>query len=451
MTRMLNGVLPKKSQINVWFEVNNQILNALFTLMCLYQHPKRFHHLVLLIRWKPKDVTTLREMYCKNGKKKPHGRAHIMVVIVLLLVNCFAQYALCRLNWGYKRSERPAAGDGISLSVAIAGAAIAGVYTMMSSLGKEYDLEVDEEVQDQILINITRQAKHLGSFERRFSFASRNEHSWWSMNLNGMEAPFWIFNLAVVNIDNETIREALGLTASKSALSVEQEEVEFDYEEEEDDPTAELSYLDPETDPDSISEWELDFCSRPILDIRGKKCLSLLLWLDERYESVYTRHPGFQKGSKPLLILDNPFPMELPENPFREKWAFVQLPLSNVKKEVSSLETKPVFGASLDLDLLGIEIDENTLIPGLAVASSRAKLLAEVDVSKASLILSVGISTRYVYARYKKTRTTTNEAESWEAAKKACGGLHFLAVQEELDSDDCVGFWLLLDLPPPPV
>ncbi|KAH7514710.1 hypothetical protein FEM48_Zijuj11G0119200 [Ziziphus jujuba var. spinosa] len=259
MTGMLNGVLPKKSQRNVWFEVNNQILNALFTLMCLYQHPKRFHHLVLLIRWKPKDVTTLREMYCKNGTKKPHERAHIMVVIVLLHVNCFAQYALCGLNWGYKRSERPAAGVGISLSVAIAGAAIAGVYTMMSPLGKEYDLEVDEEAQDQILINTTKQAKHLGSFERRFSFASRNEHmlvehepEWngglfdigddfsvayfslfcciclfgWNMERLGFgnmyvhiatfflfcSAPFWIFNLAAVNIDNETIREALGLT-----------------------------------------------------------------------------------------------------------------------------------------------------------------------------------------------------------------------------------------------
>ena len=57
----------------------------------------------------------------------------------------------------------------------------------------------------------------------------------------------------------------------------------------------------------------------------------------------------------------------------------------------------------------------------------------------------------YVYATYKKTPVTTNEAEAWEAAKKACGGLHFHAIQEDLNSDDCVGFWLLLDLPPPPV
>ncbi|KDP43488.1 hypothetical protein JCGZ_16775 [Jatropha curcas] len=122
--------------------------------------------------------------------------------------------------------------------------------------------------------------------------------------------------------------------------------------------------------------------------------------------------------------------MEFPENLFGEKWAFVQLPFSAVQEEVSSLETSFMFGASLDLDLFGIEISNKTLIPGLAVASSGAKPLA---------------------ATYKKTPITTAEAEAWEAAKKACGGLHFLAIQEDLDSEDCVGFWLLLDLPPPPV
>ncbi|KAF4365551.1 hypothetical protein G4B88_025730 [Cannabis sativa] len=329
---------------------------------------------------------------------------------------------------------------------------------------------------------------------------------------------------------------------SRSSVSIKEEvEIEDEKEEEDDDddddPTVELCYLDPETNPNSLTEWELDFCSRPILDIRGKKlwelvvcdeslslqftkyfpnnvinsitlkdaiegisedlgiplpdkiryfrsqmqtiitkacnelgikpvpskrCVSLLLWLDERFETVYTRHPGYQKGAKPLLALDNPFPMELPDNLFGDRWAFVQLPLSAVREEILSLESKLVFGSSLDLDLLGIEIDDNTMIPGLAVSSSRAKPLAawmnglevcsiEVDVARASLILSVGISTRYVYATYKKNPVTTNEAEAWEAAKKASGGLHFLAIQEDLDSDDCVGFWLLLDLPPPPV
>ena len=69
------------------------------------------------------------------------------------------------------------------------------------------------------------------------------------------------------------------------------------------------------------------------------QCLSLLLWLEERYETVYTRHPGFQKGSKPLLALDNPFPMELPENLFGERWAFVQLPFSGI-----AIVFLPLFG-----------------------------------------------------------------------------------------------------------
>ncbi|MQL79103.1 hypothetical protein Taro_011532 [Colocasia esculenta] len=318
--------------------------------------------------------------------------------------------------------------------------------------------------------------------------------------------------------------------------------------EEEDDPTAEVCYLDPDVDVAAITEWEVDFCSRPILDVRGKKvwelvvcdstlslqytryfpnnvinsvtlkdaivgiaetldiplpekikffrsqmqtiitracnelgvkpvpskrCVSLLLWLEERYDNVYLRHPGFQKGSKPLLALDNPFPMQLPENLIGEKWAFVQLPFSEkesvthanfsaLQKEVASLGKRYAFGANLDLELLGLEVDDKTLVPGLAVSSSRAKPLAawmnglevcsvEVDISRACLILSVGISTRYIYATYKKTAATTTESEAWEAAKKACGGLHFLAIQENLDSDDCVGFWLLLDSPPPPV
>ncbi|GAV80847.1 PLAC8 domain-containing protein/DUF2985 domain-containing protein [Cephalotus follicularis] len=261
MTGMLNAALPKETQRNAWFEVNNQILNALFTLMCLYQHPKRFHHLILLYRWKPDDISTLRKIYCKNGTYKPHEWAHMMVVILLLHLNCFAQYALCGLNLGYKRSERPAIGVGVCITVAIAAPAIAGLYSIFSPLGREYDFEVDTEAQDQMLINGSSESTHCRrmSLEKRFSFASRNERRiieyapvwsgglfdiWdniaiaylsifcsfcvfgWNMERLGFgnmyvhivtfllfcTAPFWVFNLAAINIDNETVREALGFT-----------------------------------------------------------------------------------------------------------------------------------------------------------------------------------------------------------------------------------------------
>ncbi|KAJ4704314.1 Protein PLANT CADMIUM RESISTANCE like [Melia azedarach] len=212
------------------------------------------------LRWKPKDISTLRKIYCKNGTYKPHEWAHMMVVVVLLHVNCFAQYALCGLNLGYKRSERPAIGVGICLSVAIAAPAIAGLYSILSPLGKDYDSEVDLESQDQILMNGTSHpSNHRLSLEKRFSFASRNQLKsvecapvwrgglfdiWenisvaylslffsfcvfgWNMERLGFgnmyvhiatfllfcTAPYWIFNLAAVNIDNETVREVLGLT-----------------------------------------------------------------------------------------------------------------------------------------------------------------------------------------------------------------------------------------------
>ncbi|KAJ8548906.1 hypothetical protein K7X08_029887 [Anisodus acutangulus] len=186
----------------------------------------------------------------------------------------------------------------------------------------------------------------------------------------------------------------------------------------EDDPTAELVYLDPEIDPQSITEWELDFCSRPILDIRGKKLWELVV-CDNSLSLQYTKYfPNNVINSitlKDALVsisddLGVPLPdkirffrsqmqtiitracNELGIKPVPSKrclslvlWLedrYETLPVSAVREEVSNLETRLVFGASLDLDLLGIEIEDNTLIPGLAVSSSRAKPLAEKRVEK---------------------------------------------------------------------
>ncbi|ESQ40451.1 hypothetical protein EUTSA_v10013241mg [Eutrema salsugineum] len=253
MTGMLNSALPKKSQRDVWFEVNNQILNALFTLMCLYQHPKRFYHLVLLCRYKQDDVTTLRKIYCEKGTYKPNEWIHMMVVVLLLHLNCFAQYALCGLNLGYRRSERPAIGVAVCISVAIAAPAAAGLYTILSPLGKDYDPQGDEENQVQSVEEGSVSNGKL-SLERRYSFALTDVSNpewrggildiWedislaylslfctfcvfgWNMERIGFGnmyvhiatfvlfclAPFFIFNLAAINIDNEMVREGLGYT-----------------------------------------------------------------------------------------------------------------------------------------------------------------------------------------------------------------------------------------------
>ncbi|KAJ4805080.1 Protein PLANT CADMIUM RESISTANCE 8 [Rhynchospora pubera] len=256
MTGMLNSALPKKSERDTWFEVNNQIINALFTLMCLYQHPKRFHHLAMLVRWRADDILKLRDLYCKNGTCKPNERRHMAVVIALLHVNCFAQYALCGLNLGYPRSKRPAIGVGLCLAFSIGAPAFASLYGILSPLGKEYETDVEAQGPGSGSDPTHLQPK---SFEKRYSFMSRESTrvqepnpEWvgglfdlwddislaylsifctccvfgWNMDRLGFGnmyvhiftfllfclAPFFIFNLAAVNIDAESVRTALGLT-----------------------------------------------------------------------------------------------------------------------------------------------------------------------------------------------------------------------------------------------
>lgn len=246
MTGMLNHALPKKYQREAWFEVNNQILNALFTLICLYHHPRRIHHLMLLLRWRPEDISRLRKVYCKDGTYKPNEWTHMVIVVLLLNLNCLAQYALCSLNVGYTRSKRPVIGVAITISAAIAAAAIAGLYTIISPLGKDYDMsqDLESQVHDDNVVK---------SLEKRYSFSLSETSPKWSggvldlwddisiaylslfcsfcvfgWNMERLRfgnmyvhtatflllclAPFWIFTMAAININNESVREALGIT-----------------------------------------------------------------------------------------------------------------------------------------------------------------------------------------------------------------------------------------------
>ncbi|KAG2262633.1 hypothetical protein Bca52824_069712 [Brassica carinata] len=188
MTGMLNAVLPKKSQRDVWFEVNNQILNALFTLMCLYQHPKRFHHLVLLCRWKQEDdVTALRKIYCEKELINP-------------------------------TKERPPVGVGICVSVAIASPAVAGIFRKEILVCFERDDESDLEWRGGVLdiwedikvsyLSLLCTFCVFGWNMERIGFGNMYVHI--ATFVLFCLAPFFIFNLAAINIDNEVVREGLG-------------------------------------------------------------------------------------------------------------------------------------------------------------------------------------------------------------------------------------------------
>ncbi|RLN42043.1 uncharacterized protein C2845_PM01G12320 [Panicum miliaceum] len=146
MTGMLDAAIPDDERRKKWTEVTNQILNALFTIMCLYQHPKISHHLVLLLRWRPDgDREEIRKVYCRDGAARPRDRAHMLVVVTLLHVTCFAQYYCCALFWSYTLKDRPDWALNIGYGLGTGCPVIAGLYTAYSPLGRKQPDEADTE------------------------------------------------------------------------------------------------------------------------------------------------------------------------------------------------------------------------------------------------------------------------------------------------------------------
>jgi len=58
--------------------------------------------------------------------------------------------------------------------------------------------------------------------------------------------------------------------------------------------------------------------------------VTLIKWLEERNETVYSQHPGYQEGASPLLLQQEAVPLDLPDALRGEEWAFVQLPFEGM-------------------------------------------------------------------------------------------------------------------------
>ncbi|KAJ0979269.1 hypothetical protein J5N97_014743 [Dioscorea zingiberensis] len=236
----LDHAIPSKALRNYWIEINNQVLNALFTLMSLYQHPNLFHHIILLCRWRSEDITELRKIYCKNGAYRPHEWAHMMVVVVLIHIACFSQYVLCALYWEFTSDERPEIAETLFVILGTATPVVAGVYTVYSPLGKEYEPDSDEESPAKVGLNLYNRRVEAsrpewagGLFDcgddvtvGSLSFFCTCCVFGWNMERLGFGnmyvhmvlflllciAPFFIFNVAALNIHNEVIADVVGIT-----------------------------------------------------------------------------------------------------------------------------------------------------------------------------------------------------------------------------------------------
>jgi hypothetical protein len=277
------------------------------------------------------------------------------------------------------------------------------------------------------------------------------------------------------------------------------------------------------------SNWELDFCSRPIIDERGKKlwellvtntersfvlseffpndkinsvnlrsalqkfftsypinrpvqcrffrgqmqtiiaraltdldikpipsqrCFTLFNLLEDRVDSVYMSHPYYDNSLTNFSSFDFTSLQELPTALRGEQWSFVQLSASELQEEAEDVKKGKIFGSTFIISDQSMTVTSETLIPGVAVFTNRAVALAawtsglelavlEADVERACLILETGVNLRWRYASYPQTDKTDQEAQAWERAKKSVDGLHFLAIQSNLDSEDVAGLWFM--------
>lgn len=197
--------------------------------------------------------------------------------------------------------------------------------------------------------------------------------------------------------------------------------------------------------------------------VPSRRCFALISLLEDRLEHVYKKDARYSEKASTLFTLNMGAPEELPDALRGESWSFVQLPLGALRSELDQVLQGNAFGRVLDVDSLNIDdVNDDTLIPGVAIYSRRANPLAAwtnglelaavvADTERAFLILETGVTERWKYGAYRRTQETTEEAEAWERAKQAVGGLHFVAVMTDEEADDCSGLWLLCDRKPPTV
>ncbi|MEN9252657.1 MAG: Tab2/Atab2 family RNA-binding protein [Thermostichales cyanobacterium HHBFW_bins_127] len=183
----------------------------------------------------------------------------------------------------------------------------------------------------------------------------------------------------------------------------------------------------------------------------SRRVYSLQRWYAWRQQQVYPQEGQFtyKPEGMPEPVYEDPQP--LPDALRGERWALVTLRAQDFQQDWQA-----EFGEMLPLDWQAW--DPETVIPGLLITSRRARAIAAwmsgvdpyaVSVEPGSpgeLLLEVGGNLSYVVARLGDA-TSQREAAGFAQRLQAAGGIHFLAVQETLKSQQLTGFWLLAKLP----
>ncbi|MEO0430181.1 MAG: Tab2/Atab2 family RNA-binding protein [Cyanobacteria bacterium J06656_5] len=181
----------------------------------------------------------------------------------------------------------------------------------------------------------------------------------------------------------------------------------------------------------------------------SRRTLTLQSWLDDRQTNFYPQQPGYQASKSASTVQPVEVARPLPDALMGERWAMVSLP---AKAFADMPEWDIGFGEAFPLAIAGISPD--TMVPGILIFSERALPLAgwmsglelaylDVQIGQISqLLLETGSNDTWIMAGLNKPELK-QEAERFMAAKEQANQVHFVAIQDNPESESFAGFWLM--------
>jgi len=186
--------------------------------------------------------------------------------------------------------------------------------------------------------------------------------------------------------------------------------------------------------------------------IPSRRCYALVEWLQQREREVYPSMEGYMAGPlAPAPSAPPAPPRPLPEAVRGEGWSWAQLPGEAL---LDAGEWPMDFGGLVPLPPL----EPGVWIPGVRLFSpQRALALAgwlaglepvRLELRQQQLVLEAGLDDRWLVSDVPADQLDDAQA-ALTRSRELAGGLQFVAVQSDANSQHFTGFWLLRDLPDP--
>ncbi|AFY70667.1 protein of unknown function DUF1092 [Thalassoporum mexicanum PCC 7367] len=197
--------------------------------------------------------------------------------------------------------------------------------------------------------------------------------------------------------------------------------------------------------------------------LASRRVFTLAAWLQERMAQVYPQQEGFQAADPNPLPLAVPMQQistrPIPDALIGEGWAIVSL---RADQFASAGDWSIDFEELFDLSYLS----DDTLIPGLIIYSHRAtplaawmagvdpvflKFVTNQNDGSSQMLLEANADARWLVANFQSAKAPKNakaiaDGQAFETAKQKAAQVHFLAIQDNPDSEDFAGFWLLKEV-----